>query len=93
MPLKQALLELSTIKLSPREKMIAEPVLREILERTRFLVTVGLDYLSLERRAETLSAGEAQRVRLATQVGSRLQGVLYVLDEPSIGLHPAIQND
>ena len=88
MPLKQALLEISTIRLSPREKMVAEPVLREILERTRFLVTVGLDYLSLERRAETLSAGEAQRVRLATQVGSRLQGVLYVLDEPSIGLHP-----
>ena len=58
------------------------------MERSRFLVTVGLDYLSLDRRAETLSAGEAQRVRLATQVGTRLQGVLYVLDEPSIGLHP-----
>jgi excinuclease ABC subunit A len=88
MPLKQALREISAIRLSPREQLVAEPVLREILERIRFLVTVGLDYLSLERRAETLSAGEAQRVRLATQVGSRLQGVLYVLDEPSIGLHP-----
>ena len=88
MPLKQALREISAITLSPRERLVAEPVLREILERIRFLVTVGLDYLSLERRAETLSAGEAQRVRLATQVGSRLQGVLYVLDEPSIGLHP-----
>ena len=88
MPLKQALQEISIIRLSPREKLVAEPVVREILERMKFLVTVGLDYLSLDRRAETLSAGESQRVRLATQVGSRLQGVLYVLDEPSIGLHP-----
>ena len=88
MPLKESLERFSRLSLSAREKLVADPVLKEVLERSRFLVTVGLDYLSLDRRAETLSAGEAQRVRLATQVGTRLQGVLYVLDEPSIGLHP-----
>ncbi len=88
LPLKAALREFLDIRLSARDAMVAEPVLREVVERLRFLVTVGLDYLSLDRRADTLSAGEAQRVRLATQVGSRMQGVLYVLDEPSIGLHP-----
>jgi len=73
--------------LNPKEYMIALRPLREIRDRLQFLVDVGLDYLSLERTANTLSGGEAQRIRLATQVGSRLTGVLYVLDEPSIGLH------
>jgi excinuclease ABC subunit A len=74
--------------LSSKQKKIAERVLKEIHERLTFLVNVGLDYLTLNRSAVTLSGGEAQRIRLATQVGSRLVGVLYVLDEPSIGLHP-----
>ncbi|MDI5963152.1 excinuclease ABC subunit UvrA [Streptantibioticus silvisoli] len=78
---------LRTLKLSDREKTIAERVLKEVNERLRFLVDVGLDYLSLNRAAGTLSGGEAQRIRLATQIGSGLVGVLYVLDEPSIGLH------
>ncbi|MBH5334293.1 excinuclease ABC subunit UvrA [Streptomyces pactum] len=73
--------------LDAREKKIAERVLKEVNERLRFLVDVGLDYLSLNRAAGTLSGGEAQRIRLATQIGSGLVGVLYVLDEPSIGLH------
>ncbi len=66
---------------------IAGPILKEVRERLRFLVDVGLDYLTLNRPAESLSGGEAQRIRLATQIGSRLVGVLYILDEPSIGLH------
>src|SRR5439155_27288278 len=66
---------------------IASPILKEVRERLRFLVDVGLDYLTLGRAAESLSGGEAQRIRLATQIGSRLVGVLYILDEPSIGLH------
>ena len=70
-----------------RERQIAERVLKEIHERLRFLLDVGLDYLSLDRPRGTLSGGEAQRIRLATQIGSGLVGVLYVLDEPSIGLH------
>jgi excinuclease ABC subunit A len=74
--------------LTSKQKKIAERVLKEIHERLNFLVNVGLDYLTLNRSAVTLSGGEAQRIRLATQVGSRLVGVLYVLDEPSIGLHP-----
>ncbi len=74
--------------LTSKQKAIAERVLKEIGERLSFLVNVGLDYLTLNRSAVTLSGGEAQRIRLATQVGSRLVGVLYVLDEPSIGLHP-----
>jgi excinuclease ABC subunit A len=74
--------------LSSKQKAIAERVIKEIHERLNFLVNVGLDYLTLNRSAVTLSGGEAQRIRLATQVGSRLVGVLYVLDEPSIGLHP-----
>lgn len=74
--------------LTVKERTIADRVLREILDRLGFLVNVGLDYLSLDRSAATLSGGEAQRIRLATQIGSRLMGVLYVLDEPSIGLHP-----
>jgi excinuclease ABC subunit A len=75
------------LELTAREKHIAERVLKEVNERLRFLVDVGLDYLSLDRAAGTLSGGEAQRIRLATQIGSGLVGVLYVLDEPSIGLH------
>jgi excinuclease ABC subunit A len=72
---------------SPRELLIAERVLKEIRERLRFLLDVGLDYLTLDRSAATLAGGEAQRIRLASQIGSGLVGVLYVLDEPSIGLH------
>jgi excinuclease ABC subunit A len=74
--------------LTTKQKAIAERVIKEIHERLNFLVNVGLNYLTLNRSATTLSGGEAQRIRLATQVGSRLVGVLYVLDEPSIGLHP-----
>jgi excinuclease ABC subunit A len=74
--------------LTPRQQAISERILKEILSRLGFLVDVGLDYLTLQRSASTLSGGEAQRIRLATQIGSRLMGVLYVLDEPSIGLHP-----
>src|SRR5690606_31781764 len=73
--------------LTDRQTLLAERVLKEINARLRFLVDVGLDYLSLDRPAGTLSGGEAQRIRLATQIGSGLVGVLYVLDEPSIGLH------
>ena len=75
-------------KLDSREQQIAGRVVQEIVDRLDFLCAVGLDYLSLQRSAATLSGGEAQRIRLATQIGSRLRGVLYVLDEPSIGLHP-----
>ncbi|HEX2073169.1 MAG TPA: excinuclease ABC subunit UvrA, partial [Geodermatophilus sp.] len=78
---------LGALKLGEREKAIADRVLREIQARLSFLVDVGLDYLSLDRPAATLAGGEAQRIRLATQIGSGLVGVLYVLDEPSIGLH------
>lgn len=78
---------LSALKLSDREQMIADRVVKEIFERMNFLLDVGLDYLSLSRSAATLSGGEAQRIRLASQIGSGLVGVLYVLDEPSIGLH------
>ena len=76
-----------TMEISEREHLIADRVTKEILERMRFLLDVGLDYLSLSRAAATLSGGEAQRIRLASQIGSGLVGVLYVLDEPSIGLH------
>lgn len=75
------------LELTPREQMIALLILKEINERLGFLVDVGLDYLTLDRAAGTLSGGEAQRIRLATQIGSGLTGVLYILDEPSIGLH------
>ena len=74
--------------LTERQRIIASRIMRELRERLGFLVDVGLDYLTLNRSAATLSGGEAQRIRLATQIGSRLMGVLYVLDEPSIGLHP-----
>ncbi len=73
---------------SQREKEIAKPILKELISRTKFLNDVGLNYLSLSRSANTLSGGESQRIRLASQIGSGLSGVLYVLDEPSIGLHP-----
>ena len=73
--------------LTPRQQAIARQVLKEIRERLSFMVNVGLDYLTLSRSATTLSGGEAQRIRLATQIGSQLMGVLYILDEPSIGLH------
>jgi excinuclease ABC subunit A len=73
--------------LTPRQQMIARPILKEIWERLSFMINVGLEYLTLDRKAGTLSGGEAQRIRLATQIGSQLMGVLYVLDEPSIGLH------
>jgi len=76
------------IKLTPREAQIAGQILREIQDRMEFLLNVGVDYLSLDRPASSLSGGEGQRIRLATQIGSKLRGVLYVLDEPSIGLHP-----
>jgi excinuclease ABC subunit A len=76
-----------TANLSEREQMIAERLLKEIRERLQFLVDVGLDYLTLSRASATLAGGEAQRIRLATQIGSGLVGVLYILDEPSIGLH------
>lgn len=76
-----------TVKLTEQEQMIAKPILKEINDRLNFLQNVGLDYLTLSRAAGTLSGGEAQRIRLATQIGSNLSGVLYILDEPSIGLH------
>lgn len=75
------------LKLSKREQYIAKQILKEINQRLGFLIDVGLDYLTLDRSASTLSGGEAQRIRLATQIGSRLVGVLYILDEPSVGLH------
>jgi excinuclease ABC subunit A len=85
--LERALGAARGMKFSGREQIIADRLQREIIERLEFLNAVGLDYLSLNRSAATLSGGEGQRIRLATQIGSRLRGVLYVLDEPSIGLH------
>ena len=87
LPLKQALTFFQAVKLSGHKQAIAEKIILEIASRLTFLNNVGLDYLSLERSAETLSGGEAQRIRLASQIGSGLTGVMYVLDEPSIGLH------
>lgn len=83
----ECLNRLQNIQLTPKQAQIGELALREILARLQFLINVGLDYLTLDRPAMTLSGGEAQRIRLATQIGSGLTGVLYVLDEPSIGLH------
>ena len=77
----------AALELPPREAEIARRVLKEVRERLAFLAGVGLDYLTLDRTAGTLSGGEGQRIRLATQIGSSLVGVLYILDEPSIGLH------
>jgi excinuclease ABC subunit A len=87
LPLRKALDAARTIEFSRRESLIAERLRREIVERLEFLNSVGLSYLALDRNAASLSGGEGQRIRLATQIGSRLRGVLYVLDEPSIGLH------
>jgi excinuclease ABC subunit A len=84
---KEALHFLKTLELSPRSQKIAQGILKEIEERLKFMIEVGLDYLTLDRTAATLSGGESQRIRLATQIGSSLVGVLYILDEPSIGLH------
>ena len=78
--------------LSKLEEKISEQILKEIRQRLSFLINVGLSYLTLDRSAVTLSGGEAQRIRLATQIGSQLMGVLYILDEPSIGLHPRDNN-
>ena len=87
MPISEELEFIENLELTEKERMIGRLILREIKERLNFLNAVGLDYLSLSREAATLSGGEAQRIRLATQIGSSLTGVLYILDEPSIGLH------
>ena len=87
LPIKDSYQFFLDLELTERELFIAKEVLKEIRERLKFLVDVGLDYLSMERSSGTLSGGEAQRIRLATQIGSGLVGVLYILDEPSIGLH------
>ena len=88
MSIDRALATVKAWKLNEREQQIAARVIEEIRNRLEFLTAVGLNYLNLARSAATLSGGEAQRIRLATQIGSKLRGVLYVLDEPSIGLHP-----
>ena len=88
LPVSELAAFLGRLELSPGRRTIADRVLREIGDRLRFLSDVGLDYLSLDRPAASLSGGESQRIRLATQVGSHLIGVLYILDEPSVGLHP-----
>jgi excinuclease ABC subunit A len=88
LPIEDAIAAFDRVKLNEREEQIAGLVLREIRARLRFLETVGLGYITLDRPSATLSGGEGQRIRLATQIGSQLRGVLYVLDEPSIGLHP-----
>ena len=85
--IREALNFFNHVDLSEQEAVIAKPILKEVRDRLNFLVSVGLDYLTLSRSAGTLSGGEAQRIRLATQIGSNLSGVMYVLDEPSIGLH------
>lgn len=85
--IKEAIKFLDSIKLNERDQIIAEPILKEIRSRMDFLSSVGLEYLTLTRSSGTLSGGESQRIRLATQIGSSLMGVLYILDEPSIGLH------
>ncbi|MEN6586818.1 MAG: excinuclease ABC subunit UvrA [Sulfuricella sp.] len=87
LPLKQALEFFQGLALTGQKQAIAERIVKEIASRLQFLTNVGLDYLSLDRSADTLSGGEAQRIRLASQIGSGLTGVMYVLDEPSIGLH------
>jgi excinuclease ABC subunit A len=92
LPLNRALSAAINLKFTEREALVAERIRREIVERLEFLCAVGLSYLSLDRNATTLSGGEGQRIRLATQIGSRLRGVLYVLDEPSIGLHQRDNN-
>jgi len=88
LPIESAVEAFDQVKLNKREEQIAGTILKEIKNRLTFLETVGLGYLTLDRSSSTLSGGEGQRIRLATQIGSQLRGVLYVLDEPSIGLHP-----
>lgn len=90
--IKDALVFLDGLKLSDRDMMIADAIIKEIKSRMKFLASVGLDYLTLTRSSGTLSGGESQRIRLATQIGSSLMGVLYILDEPSIGLHQKDNN-
>ena len=92
LPLNRALSAIINLQFTEREALVAERLRREIAERLEFLCAVGLSYLSLDRNAGSLSGGEGQRIRLATQIGSRLRGVLYVLDEPSIGLHQRDNN-
>src|SRR5436853_4974876 len=87
LPVRQAQAFFAALPLNNFERQVAGKILQEICARLRFLSSVGLDYLTLDRTAATLSGGEGQRIRLATQIGSGLVGVLYVLDEPSIGLH------
>jgi excinuclease ABC subunit A len=87
LPIKECIRFFNELELNERERLIAKQVFKEVLARLQFCVDVGLDYITLDRKSSTLAGGEAQRVRLATQVGSGLVGVLYILDEPSIGLH------
>jgi len=87
MSVKEACHFFENVELTKKKRVIAEQILKEIKNRLRFMISVGLDYITLNRKASTLSGGEAQRIRLATQIGSSLMGVLYILDEPSIGLH------
>lgn len=87
MTIRQARQFLQELNLTGRDKIVASPIIKEIDQRLQFCINVGLDYLTLDRKSQTLSSGEVQRIRLATQVGSQLVGVLYILDEPSIGLH------
>lgn len=87
MPVKDSLQWFKDLELEESKKFIGDEILKEIISRLQFLNDVGLDYLTLDRSASTLSGGESQRIRLATQIGSALVGVVYVLDEPSIGLH------
>src|SRR5258705_10566264 len=88
MSVSRALAFLGGLTLGSRETIIAAPIVKELNQRLQFLQDVGVGYLTLDRAASTLAGGEAQRIRLATQIGSRLTGVLYILDEPSVGLHP-----
>ncbi|MDP3990971.1 MAG: excinuclease ABC subunit UvrA, partial [Candidatus Nealsonbacteria bacterium] len=91
MPVEKNSVFFASLKLKDNELKIASPIIKEILNRLQFLLDVGLDYITLGRKASTLAGGEEQRIRLATQIGSKLTGVLYILDEPSIGLHPRDQ--
>ena len=88
MSVEQTLDFFEKLEFSQEEKNISEGVLKNIIDRLYFLQGVGLGYVTLARRAHTLSGGESQRIRLATQIGTQLEGIIYVLDEPSIGLHP-----
>ena len=87
MPIREELDFINSLNFTEKERIISDQIVKEIKSRLKFLVDVGLDYLNLSRSSGTLSGGEAQRIRLATQIGSALMGVLYILDEPSIGLH------